>query len=233
MKDMIATGFFLFVIAAVAGTLLAFTEMATAPHIERNQKLAFEAARKKVLPAATSFREIQVPVADNAVATISLGFDAQKTFVGSVQSVGPKGYGGPIDIVLGCSPDGLVTGIQVKAGKETPGLGTKLQDDAFLGRFLRVVGEKKENTKLLLKNDSGDIDGITAATVSSRAFCKGVREAVQRLRDCAAQIQQGIAAGPPEPSAETAVAQPLASEPSPLGPTPAPIEPQPAPGGTQ
>jgi electron transport complex protein RnfG len=59
--------------------------------------------------------------------------------------------------------------------KETPGLGIKVREDWFRDQFR---GKKSE--ELLLKKDGGELDAVTAATISSRAVVNGVREGIER-----------------------------------------------------
>ena len=233
MKDMCAMGVFLFVVAAIAGVMLGITEAVTAPRIAENQRLAFEEARKAVLPGSTAFKMIHLPVQDDAgkqaTQTFSLGFDAQGTFLGTVQMVSPKGYGGAIDMALGLKPDLQVSGVKIQSQKETPGLGTKLEEQSFLGPFMAVCEKLKDKANFRVKQDGGDIDGITAATISSRAFCKGVRDGLDRARSHQERITVAARKGPPAPvSSEKSTGEAPAPHPSPL-PAPGTV-PQ---GGTQ
>jgi electron transport complex protein RnfG len=58
--------------------------------------------------------------------------------------------------------------------KETPGLGTKMSDPSFKDQF---IDQNPESFNLLVTKDGGDVDAITAATISSRAFCDAVERA--------------------------------------------------------
>lgn len=240
MNDMIQTGKYLFFISAIAGLLLAFTEMVTGPRIAENNRLVLEKARREVLPGAEKFDSLDVAGTDDAgqpaTLSISLGFDPQGRFLGTVQTVSPKGYGGAIDMVLGLKADGAISGVKIQSMRETPGLGTKLSDpEGFLGRFLALV-QGNNQARLYVKKDGGDVDAITAATVSSRAFCKGIREGMKRFQDNQAAIQARAQSGPAATtSPDTGVAAPPAPAPTPtpapgLAPTPAPTpSPVPAP----
>ncbi len=178
MKDMLHMGIFLFIVAAVAGILLSYTESVTAPLILENRQKAEELARREVLPSAATFTDtnIEDPSADMP-RTFSSGFDTAGKLAGVVVKVAPKGYAGPIEMVLGLDTTGKITGFKILSQKETPGLGTKLADPVFVEPFKKLLSEK-ENPIFLVKKDGGDVDGITAATISSRAFCAGIREAL-------------------------------------------------------
>jgi electron transport complex protein RnfG len=71
--------------------------------------------------------------------------------------------------------EGKLSGVKILSQKETPGLGTKLAEPSFLEPFMRLV-ESNPQPNFRVKQDSGDVDAITAATISSRAFCAGVRQ---------------------------------------------------------
>ena len=64
------------------------------------------------------------------------------------------GYGGPIDILIGLEPDGALRGVQIVSQKETPGLGAKIVDAAFLDQFVGADGKTlaltKDGSKVLL-----------------------------------------------------------------------------------
>lgn len=83
------------------------------------------------------------------------------------------GYGGPIDILVGLEKDNTLRGIRIISQKETPGLGAKITDAAFLDQFagLHVRG-------LALAKEGGTIDAITGATISSSAVVEGVKGAI-------------------------------------------------------
>ena len=83
------------------------------------------------------------------------------------------GYGGPIDILVGLEQDNTLRGIEVISQKETPGLGAKITEAAFLHQFAGQAGET-----LALTKDGGTIDAITGATISSSAVVEAVKEAI-------------------------------------------------------
>ena len=76
--------------------------------------------------------------------------------------------------MVGFLPNGCIYNIEVLELKETPGLGTKMTEEKFKGQF---KNKNPKNFKLIVKKDNGDVDAITAATISSRAFCDAVQRA--------------------------------------------------------
>ncbi|MFZ5953146.1 MAG: RnfABCDGE type electron transport complex subunit G [Candidatus Rifleibacteriota bacterium] len=189
MKDMLKMGLFLFVVSAVAGILLAITEEITAPRIAENKKALLEQARKEVLPQAAVFSQNEFKSNEGSAAiSYSAGFDQQGNMAGVVLSVYPKGYAGAIEMVVGLSKEGKIAGVKILSQKETPGLGTKLADPVFLEPFKKLVGNK-ESPIFMVKQDGGDVDAITAATISSRAFCAGIRNSLDAFNLVKGQLE--------------------------------------------
>lgn len=87
-----------------------------------------------------------------------------------------SGFSGPIKIMVGFLPDGTIRNIQVLEQTETPGLGAKLAEEGnpvqagFLGR-------NPSDLNMSVRKDGGDIDAITASTISSRAYVLAVSRA--------------------------------------------------------
>jgi electron transport complex protein RnfG len=98
----------------------------------------------------------------------------------AVRSYTNKGFSGYIGFIVGFRPDGSIININVLEQKETPGLGTKMVPDGTPDKpaFKDQFNEKNPATfALRVKKDGGPVDAITAATISSRAFCDGVQRA--------------------------------------------------------
>lgn len=94
----------------------------------------------------------------------------------AIESYTGKGFSGQIKIMAGIASDGTITSTTVLEHKETPGLGDKM--DASKSDFsLQFVGKNPKTFSLQVKKDGGDVDAITAATISSRAFCDAVQRA--------------------------------------------------------
>ena len=96
----------------------------------------------------------------------------------AVETYTNKGFSGLIKLMVGFAPDGSITDISVLQHQETPGLGDKI-DKKKSGFSLQFQGKNPSDFKLLVRKDRGDVDAITASTISSRAFC----DAVQRAYD--------------------------------------------------
>ena len=92
----------------------------------------------------------------------------------AVKTYSPLGFSGNISLMIGFLPDGTIHKVTVVEQKETPGLGTKIEKPKFLKQF---ENKNPKSAKLQVKKDGGEIDAITAATISSRAFCDAVDRA--------------------------------------------------------
>ncbi len=90
-----------------------------------------------------------------------------------------NGFSGNISLMAGFSPDGTIINITVLEHKETPGLGTKMTEPKFKDQF---NDKNPEEYKMKVKKDGGQVDAITAATISSRAFCDAVQRAYNTLQ---------------------------------------------------
>jgi len=87
-----------------------------------------------------------------------------------------KGFGGNVRLMVGLLPDGTINNIAVLEHKETPGLGDKM-DKKKSPWSIQFNGKNPADFKLIVKKDGGDVDAITASTISSRAFCDAVNRA--------------------------------------------------------
>ncbi|MDP8211802.1 MAG: RnfABCDGE type electron transport complex subunit G [Candidatus Zapsychrus exili] len=101
----------------------------------------------------------------------------ESTLVGiAIETFTNLGFGGTIKLMVGILPNGTIKDIAVLEQKETPGLGDKMQKSKS-DFSMQFNGKNPANYKLKVKKDGGDVDAITAATISSRAFCDAVKRA--------------------------------------------------------
>ncbi len=100
----------------------------------------------------------------------------------AVETSTSKGFGGLISLMVGFLPDGTIYNIAVLSHAETPGLGDKIEKSK--GDFsIQFEGKNPENFKMLVTKDGGDVDAITASTISSRAFCDAVDRAYRAFKE--------------------------------------------------
>lgn len=160
----------------VAGAGLAATYAVTAERIVAQQKEAERRSLQAVLPAATSFTPLpdenltaaREVVGDTAKVDVILrAEDPGGSFVGWGLKMQSRGYGGFMQVVVGMDGDGKVSGVRILQMNETPGLGTQVGEESFLGQFTSWSGPSVDR-------DSKELDSISGATKSSRGVAKGV-----------------------------------------------------------
>ena len=174
----------LLAICLVCSGLLAGVYALTKEPIDAASKAKNEAAIKEVLPEEVAQIEAEKSIEVEGVNyTYNLAYDEKGNTVGCAVNVAPIGFGGPILIKVGFKVDpktghNVVWNTKVLSHAETPGLGAKCSDAAFADQFKGLDPVAK---KLSVSKDGGDIDAITASTITSRAFVNGVAAAVNVL----------------------------------------------------
>jgi electron transport complex protein RnfG len=137
-------------------------------------------AIQQVLPAGFDHLADPVTVEDgNESLVINKAYDKQNNFIGAaIQSSSSNGYSGKIVVMVGFDASGTIVDYAVLDQKETPGLGTKMVEWFKTDKGNQSIkGKNAETTNLTVKKDGGEIDAITAATISSRAFLFTIRNA--------------------------------------------------------
>ena len=176
MKENIKLGLILLLITGVAGFLLGgayeITKAPIATSIETNR----QDAMKEILPTADKFSKVDVKINDK-ISEVNSGSKGTE-MAGYAIKVAPKGYGGPVELMVGISNAGKVTGIKILSHAETPGLGANAPQPKFSGQFAnKPIKEKLEVVKVVPSKDN-QIQAITGATITSKAVTLGVNDAI-------------------------------------------------------
>ena len=167
----------LFVICLVCSSLLAGVYALTKAPIDAAAKAKNEAAIKEVLPESASVIEEERTIESGGQTyTYNLAYDEQGNTVGCAINVAPVGFGGPILIKVGIDMSGKIWNTKVLSQAETPGLGAKCVEPSFADQFRNFDPSVK---KLSVKKDGGDVDAITASTITSRAYAAGLATAME------------------------------------------------------
>lgn len=173
----------LVVISMFMSAALAFVYLQTKGPIENAARQKEAEAIKQVLP---EFDSDPASGKSEMNGIVIYNMNKQNQPVGyAVKSSTEKGFGGHIEIMAGFLPDGSIYRIAVLQHKETPGLGTKMMESKFSDQF---PGKNPADFMLKVKKDGGQVDAITAATISSRAYC----DALQRAYDTMKQLNDSI-----------------------------------------
>ena len=167
----------LLAICLVCSALLAGVYALTKEPIDAAAKAKNEAAIKEVLPeTAAAIEEERTVDFEGQAYAYNLAYDEKGEVVGVAINVAPVGFGGPIVIKVGFDAEGVIWNTKVLSQAETPGLGAKCVEAGFSEQF---KGFDPAEKKLAVKKDGGDVDAITASTITSRAYAAGVELAVQ------------------------------------------------------
>ena len=178
----------LFIISALLAGVLGTVNHITKEPIEQTKITKKQEAIKQVIPDFDELKEAKIAVetvVENNIfkkgqsADSLIVYDAYKDnqWVGTaVETFTDKGFSGRIKLMAGFLPNGNICKIEVLEHAETPGLGDKME--VGKGKFPdQFVGKNPADYKLSVSKDGGDVDAITAATISSVAYCDAVEKA--------------------------------------------------------
>ncbi len=170
----------LLVITGVSAISLAGVYSLTADAIEAARQAKIQKAIRMVIPEVAEIRTFKVmpPTGKDSLIFYEVYNEEEKWHGTAVQTYTDLGFSGRFTIMVGFTPEGEILNTSVLEHKETPGLGDKM--DIKKSNFsVQFRGKNPASFKLKVKKDGGDVDAITAATITSRAFC----DAVQRAYD--------------------------------------------------
>ena len=173
------------VITIIASALLAWANSVTAEPIAAAEKQTRVAAIKDVLPAFDNdplAKAAEVNVAGDGAAPFIVypAYEGDKFVGAAVEGYTLNGFSGEVKVMYGFDAEGVVHGYQVLSHAETPGLGAKMNEWFRMEEGKRsVIGKDPAQVNMTVAKDGGDIDAITAATISSRAFLSALTECYQ------------------------------------------------------
>lgn len=174
-------------ISVLAGWALSYTYTITKPIIEANRQQKKIEMIAQVLPPFDNHPEkdfIQLKNERGESVEFYVGKQNGKPTGVAFRSTA-KGYGGNISMMIGVTPEGKVYGMKILEQNETPGLGNKITQENYTKQYLT---KNLEASRWEVKKMGGDFDQITAATVSSRAVTRGVKEGLSLYQANAGKI---------------------------------------------
>ena len=158
-------------VCLVCSAVLAVTYAVTKEPIDAAQVAKTNASIARVLPEFSAQPQLCTTELDGVEYSY---YSVPGT--GSAILVTVSGFGGPLSLMVGITESGTVHNTVVLSHSETPGLGAKCQtDQGFISQF---CGWDPAAKRLAVKKDGGDVDAITASTITSRAYTLGVKTAV-------------------------------------------------------
>ena len=197
--SVIKNGLTLALIAAVCSGLVAATYSLTHDRIEDNRRAYLEQQLKPALADVFFDGDVtesavvlkaphDLPGNDDAVIyrVYAAGEPVAALFIVTARN----GYSGPIRLLLGVDMNGVVTGLRILEHRETPGLGDKIDEDKsdWVNQFPgRSLGDPPIDG-WQIRNDGGDFDQLTGATVTPRAVIQAVRETLVYFAENSEQV---------------------------------------------
>jgi len=176
MRDIVKHGLILLIITTIAAFVLGLTNDVTQAIInERAEQKNIESI-KALLPEAEEFQKIE-GVASGIIVEVYEGTKGGNVVGYTVKSL-PKGYGGTVETLVGITIDGKVAGLKIGAHTETPGLGSKIADAAFVNNFIGKDAIEFNITKDTPAKNA-DVQTVSGATVSSKAVANGVNASTE------------------------------------------------------
>ncbi len=164
-------------------------------------------AAAKAAKTNEAIKEV-LPEFDNDPSQDILEIEGNKVYVAkkgedivgyAIESTTKKGFGGPFTIMVGITPDAAIYNTSVISHSETPGLGAKIteKNSKFIQQW-KGLNFADGSKKIAVRKDGGDIDAITASTISSRAFCDAIQIAIDTfgkipVAQPAAECPEGVA----------------------------------------
>lgn len=190
LQNTLRTSTILFLFAIIGTAMLAYTYRQTRPIIEKSAQEEKLALINQVMPRPLYDNELlaayrELPAHDLLGTRKPSGMWVATRGgapVGVVlEAVAPEGYGGDIELLIGISADGSLTGVRVTRHKETPGLGDYIEaaKSAWTNQFTGKSYDPDLDSRWKVKKDGGDFDSRAGATITPRAIVKAVREALK------------------------------------------------------
>lgn len=174
----------LFSITLIASAGVGAVNMITVEPIAAAKAAATEAALGEVLPAfeATETTDLEIDEMPIKVYTAKNGDEV----VGyAVETMTKQGFSGVVKLMVGFLTDGTINNVNVLQQAETPGLGTKMCDEG--NPLLAGVKGREATGTFKVTKDGGEVDALTAATISSRAYLDAVNRACVAMMNVTGQ----------------------------------------------
>lgn len=176
-------------VAMISGALLSIVNHVTEGPIARQEEMKLTNGINSVMGSSeltvTSEEEITKDVGGkNASFIIHKVADADGNFMGAAVESSSLGFNGNIKVLVGFDAQGKVLGYTILEASETPGLGAKASTWFQSGAKGDIIGRQlSADNPLTVSKDGGDVDAITASTITSRAFLNAINQAYGAYSD--------------------------------------------------
>ena len=191
------------VIAVVAAGLLAWVNNVTSGPIEEINNTMIENGIKSVILGERDIQYTVEPKVEREGFVFHNVVDMNGNLLGTaVESTDRNGFGGDLKVMVGFDPEGVILGYTVLEHSETPGLGAQADGwfrqksaevqeqsaavDVLLGAPAKpgnhnIIGMNPGDDVMTVSKDGGQVDAITASTITSRAFLRAVNSAYKAV----------------------------------------------------
>lgn len=179
LKNMVMS---LAIISFGASAILGGVYVLTKKPIEDAAELKKTNAIKEVLPQNNNMKigeAVEITLESYSEKFIVYpAFENDKLIAVAVETFDNNGYGGQIKSMVGFDAEGNIVNYAILAMSETPGLGEKVTSWFKTDRNNQDIrGKKPSEESFKVSKDGGEIDAITASTITSRAFLSSVKTA--------------------------------------------------------
>ena len=165
-------------VTIIAGALLGYVnELTKGPIAEANAKALSDAIALVVPGFDNNPAEAPESIELNGATYKIYKATKDGEFIGAAVESSANGFGGALNVLVGFDKEGNIIDYSLLSHAETPGLGSKAADWFKKGQKGDITGKNPGNGALIVKNDGGDVDAITASTITSRAFLNAVNNA--------------------------------------------------------
>lgn len=184
MRDIIKPTIILFLICVIVTMALALTNYATENAIVEQTKIQEESARREVFSEAETFEEIteldSIIGENDEERLVKKAFNSLNSseVLGRVYLVESKGYGGVVSVAVGIDNSGKITGVKIVSHGETPGLGSKVQEEPFISQLVGITPKESLTVVKSGASKEEELDAVSGATISSQAVVKAVQSAI-------------------------------------------------------
>ncbi|MBR1416005.1 MAG: RnfABCDGE type electron transport complex subunit G [Prevotella sp.] len=172
-------------VAVIMGGVLAWVNHLTSGPIDKQKQLTLESGIKTVMQAQT----LTVSSIDT-IQTDGRTFIVYNNEKGAAVQSSTMGFGGELKVLVGFDQEGNILGYTLLEHQETPGLGAKADQWFQEGQKGNIIG-KNPAEPLTVSKDGGQVDAITASTITSRAFLLAVNNAYNAYKGNATDVQTG------------------------------------------
>jgi len=206
VREILNLGLKLLLITAVAGLALGIVNAITREPIKAQVEYMDAQSRIAVFSKDTEFVELNIDKIKSISSDCSIiaqVFQARQNaqVIGYAIKTTPSGYGGAIELTVGISTDGTLTGIYIGNNSETPGLGAKASEPEFRDQFKGKKVDKQLEVIKSGKLSDNQVQAISGATITSKAVTSGVNTAMKLYNEVLSddtKLQQLIVQGDAE-----------------------------------